>query len=125
MPVHRIRIEHQSNTVVLSAGGELDAYTAPALEQALSDAEIGIHGRFLADLSRVTFLDSTALGLLVRTVRDVTKRGGRARVVLPQTTARRIFEITTLDRVLPIAGSRAEALKELVAIEDAPEAESV
>lgn len=117
--MHRIRIELQSDTVVLSAGGELDAFTAPALEQALTDGEIGSHERFLADLSRVTFLDSTVLGLLVRNVRDVTKRGGHARVVLPETTARRIFEITTLDRVLPIAGSRAEAMEELAAIDDA------
>ena len=37
-----------------------------------------------------------------------------ARVVLPESSARRIFEITTLDRVLPIAPSRRDALRDLV-----------
>jgi len=34
---------------------------------------------------------------------------------LPETTARRIFEITTLDRVLPVAKTRGEALSDVVA----------
>jgi anti-anti-sigma factor len=118
--VHRIRVELEADTVVLSAEGELDAFTAPALDQALAGGGIDRHERFLADLSRVSFLDSTALGLLVRTVKNVTERGGDARVVLPSTTARRIFEITTLDRVLPVAPTRAEALTELAAPKAAP-----
>ena len=115
--VDGIWIELESNTVVLTVAGELDAFSAPALEQALADGGLDVHDRFLADLSRVTFLDSTVLGLLVRAVREMAGRGGRARVVLPETTARRIFEITTLDRVLPVTGSRAEGIDELAAID--------
>jgi hypothetical protein len=33
--------------------------------------------------------------------------------VLPTGTARRIFEITTLDRALPVAATRSDALAEL------------
>ena len=69
----------------------------------------------MADLSAVSFMDSTALGLLVRGLREIGERGGRARVVLPRTTARRIFEITTLDRVLPVAESHADAVIALAA----------
>lgn len=102
----------------MTAAGEFDAYSAPELMGSLADAGLADHDRFVADLSRVSFMDSTALGLLVRTVKDVVDRGGRARVVLPETTARRIFEITTLDRVLPVASSREEALSALDAAED-------
>ena len=111
--MHGIRIDHESGVVVLTAEGELDAYNAPGLSEALGAAEVRKRDLFVADLSKVSFLDSTALGLLVRTVNDVAERGGQARVVLPTTMARRIFEITTLDRVLPIAQSRADALREL------------
>ena len=108
-----IRIDRESNVVVLTAEGELDAYNAPGLSRSLGDADVGELDLFVADLSRVSLLDSTALGLLLRTVREVGERGGQARVVLPTTMARRIFEITTLDRSLPIAESRADALREL------------
>jgi anti-sigma B factor antagonist len=67
------------------------------------------------DLAAVSFLDSTALGLVARVVREIRERGGEARVVLPASSARRIFEITTLDRVLPVTGSREEGLAELAA----------
>lgn len=111
--MHRVRIEHERDAVVLIAEGELDAYAAPALSEAIEGVGAGRLGRLVADLTKVSFMDSTALGLLVRTVKDVVERGGHARVVLPATMARRIFEITTLDRVLPVSGSRAEALSEL------------
>ena len=58
-------------------------------------------------------MDSTALGVLVRACKDAASRGLEARVVLPEGAARRIFEITTLDRVLPVADSTPAALREL------------
>ena len=103
---------------MLTAEGELDAYTAPGLTESLEGAGLDDPVVLVADLSSVSFLDSTALGLLVRTVNDVVHRGGRAKVVLPNTTARRIFEITTLDRVLPVAPSRADALRDLRELSD-------
>ncbi len=111
--MHGIRIDRESNVVVLTAEGELDAYNAPGLSRSLGDADAGDVDLFVADLSKVSFLDSTALGLLVRTLREIGERGGQARVVLPTTMARRIFQITTLDQSLPISESRADALREL------------
>jgi anti-sigma B factor antagonist len=111
--VHRIHIDRESDAVVMTLEGELDAYSAPALTESLASSDLDELGRLVADLGRVSFMDSTALGVLVRAVREVVEQGGHARVVLPDTMARRIFEITTLDRVLPVAPSRAEALRQL------------
>jgi anti-anti-sigma factor len=109
--VHRITVENEDGAVVVTAKGEVDAFVADdltaAFEQAVEDR------RIVADFTAVSFLDSTALGLLVRVVREVDDSGGDIRVVLPEGTARRIFELTTLDRVLPVAPSRAQALAEL------------
>ena len=108
--MHRITVEEDTGAVVVTAAGELDAYVAPELTAALARAGTS---RLVADLTAVSFLDSTALGLLVRTVRDRGQGGGETRVVLPLGTARRIFEITTLDRALPVSASVDEALAEL------------
>jgi anti-sigma B factor antagonist len=119
--VQRIRVEREAGAVVVSAHGELDAFSVPALANAFTEAGAGGKHPIVIDLSRVSFMDSTALGLVVRTVNEVAESGGGARVVLPETSARRIFEITTLDRVLPVASSRAEALLDLDALaEDRP-----
>jgi anti-sigma B factor antagonist len=119
--MHRIRTQRESDVVILTAEGELDAYAAPALTESLRDASRD-EGRFLADLSKVSFLDSTALGVVVRAVNAIVAEGGQARVVLPETSARRIFEITTLDDALPVARTRAQALQELQAAGDGPSA---
>jgi anti-sigma B factor antagonist len=109
--MHGVHLEHERSVAVVRATGELDAFAAPELASTLG----GLTGepRILADLSAVSFLDSTALGVLVRSVRTFDANGSRVRIVLPTGPARRIFEITTLDRALPVAATRSEALAEL------------
>ena len=101
--------EHDLPVVV--AEGEVDAFAAPDLQAALDEA--GRRGNLLVDLERVSFLDSTILGLVARAVRLHGEAGRLVRVVLPRGSARRIFEITALDRALPVASSRTEGLTEL------------
>jgi anti-sigma B factor antagonist len=114
--MEHVRIECERSATVVSARGELDAFVAPELAAALGGADEDDGERLIVvDLSEVKFMDSTALGVLVRGVRTLEQRGARIRVVLPGQDARRIFEITTLDRVLPVSDSRAEALRQLAA----------
>jgi len=110
--MHRVLIEHQEGTALVLASGELDAFAAPDLAAAFS--ELAGTRRVVADLTRVSFMDSTALGEIVRAARARDELGAALRVVLPDGAARRIFEITALDRALPVAESRLAALGELV-----------
>jgi anti-sigma B factor antagonist len=109
--MQRVTIEQTAGVATIVARGELDAYDAPELSGAFSELAQG--ARVVVDLGAVSFMDSTALGVVVRSVREIEERGDNSRVVLPRGTARRIFEITTLDRVLPVAESRAEAVEAL------------
>ncbi len=104
-------IERTDGAAIVQAAGELDAYAAPDLGSAFTE----VHGepRVLADFHAVSFLDSTALGLVVRAARELADGGAAFRVVLPGGPARRIFEITALDRLLPVADNRCAALEEL------------
>jgi anti-sigma B factor antagonist len=112
--VHRIALDKTSRDItVVTASGELDAFVERELEAAFEAASEG--GPVVIDLAAVSFMDSTALGLLVRAVRSLDGKEGAVRVVLPHGTARRIFELTTLDRVLPVSASRDDALSELAA----------
>ncbi len=106
--MHRITVDSAPRAKVVTASGELDAYVAVDLTAALAEADTD--RRLIADLAAVSFLDSTALGLLVKIVRERDQRGVETRIVLPRGTARRIFEITSLDRVLPVSPSLGDAL---------------
>jgi anti-sigma B factor antagonist len=106
--MHRVEIERHPRYAIVLAAGELDAFAAPDLDSAFT--EVRGEQRVLADLDRVSFMDSTALGLIVRAARELDEIGVELRVVLPSGSARRIFEITALDRVLPVAATRQEAV---------------
>ncbi len=112
-----MRTERIGRVGVVNASGELDAFAAPDLETAFAD--IRDLDRVLADLGGVSFMDSTALGMLVRLVRELGEAEVAVRVVLPRGTASRIFEITMLDRVLPVAQDAASALGDLGAYSEA------
>lgn len=109
--MHSVSVEYREHAAIVSVAGEVDAFVAPELERALSATES--RPFVVIDLARVSFLDSTALGVVVRATRALDELETAVRVILPRGTARRIFEITTLDRVLPIVGSREEALADL------------
>ena len=109
--MHRVSLEQAADCFVVVATGELDAFVAPDLTASLHDVDAAAH--LVVDLANVSFMDSTALGVLVRVARERGARGAALRVVLPQGSARRIFEITALDRVLPIAPDRAAAVAQL------------
>ena len=109
--MHRVTTDRGGAVPIVVARGELDAFAEPDVFAAF--AEVAGERRVVVDLEAVSFLDSTALGAVVRSLREVGERGGEALVVLPATAARRIFEITTLDRVLPTSPSRAQAVEKL------------
>lgn len=90
--------------------GEVDIYTAPRLHEAL-DAGIAAGVRHLVvDLSEVTFIDSTTLGVLIGATKRLDSRDGALAIVCPHEKIRRVFQITGLDQVLAMHASRDEAL---------------
>ena len=109
--MHRVEIDRSAAVAVVAASGELDAYAAPDLSQAFTS--VAGENRIVVDLETVSFLDSTALGIVVRAIREIDERSGKSLIVLPTGSARRIFEITTLDRVLAVSPSRASAVATL------------
>jgi anti-anti-sigma factor len=83
--------------------GELDLSTSPELGETLL-RELGEGRSVVVDLSAVTFIDSTGLNTLVAALRSCDTNGGSL-MLSPELPAQvtRVFEITGLDAVLPIA----------------------
>jgi anti-sigma B factor antagonist len=104
------RIEPFAGGAVITLSGELDAYDAPALRESFQGLLQNEPRVIVLDLSAVTFLDSTVLGAIVGLLRRLREGGGELRTVLPETTARRIFEITGLVAALDVWPSREAAV---------------
>ena len=106
---------------VIAVRGEIDLFTAPELKQALTDAIEGGEHRVAIDLTDVSFLDSTALGVLIGAVKRLRSRGGALAIVNTEPSIAKTFEITGLDQIFTIVPSRAEAL---AALDDAIEGDN-
>ena len=97
-------------THVIELGGEVDLYTAPEFKERMVELIESGKKQIVVDLSKATFIDSTTLGVLVGGVKRLRPSGGSLALVCTDQNISKIFEITGLDRVFPIHGSREEAL---------------
>ena len=98
---------------VVAVRGEIDLFTAPELKSALSEAIESGHTRIVVDLTDTTFLDSTALGVLIGAVKRLRSHDGRLTIANVDDNIAKTFEITGLDQIFPISGTRDEAVKAL------------
>jgi anti-sigma B factor antagonist len=98
---------------VVSVTGEIDLFTAPELKSALVEAIDAGRTRVVVDLTGTTFLDSTALGVLIGTVKRLRARDGRLTLVNTDANIARTFDITGLDQIFTICKTRDEALAAL------------
>ena len=98
---------------VLAVRGEIDLFTAPELKQVLAESIEAGRVRIIVDLTETTFLDSTALGVLIGAVKRLRSRDGALAIVNVDENIAKTFEITGLDQIFTIRASRAEALAAL------------
>jgi anti-sigma B factor antagonist len=87
---------------VLSIGGEADLVAAPALRARLLDATSQPPAFVVLDLTDLTFIDSSGLGVLVGTLRRVRDGGGEVRLAAASAGVRRVLSVTGLDTVFQV-----------------------
>jgi anti-sigma B factor antagonist len=89
-------VRHAEGATVLSVGGELDVSAAPSLSGELNDIIRSGEGDVVVDLSRVSFVDSTGLAVLLNALRRLTRARRRMGLVIGTGAVLRAFEVTRL-----------------------------
>ena len=97
-----VHIEHDGGrTSAIRVCGEIDMATAPRLEAAF--ARCGQSCDVIIDLTQVTFLDSSALKVLVHNAKKLHGAGHQIRLEGLSDHQRRVVRLTGLNRVLNVA----------------------
>lgn len=88
--------------------GELDLATREDFEEAIGDSEPG--RQLVIDLTECTFLDSSAVRVLVATARAAEASNGKVSLVARDPGILRVLEIAAVDKILPVHGTLDAAL---------------
>jgi anti-sigma B factor antagonist len=88
--------------------GELDLSTIEKVEQELARVEGGGPATLALDLSRLTFLDSSGLRVIVSADKRARRENRRFVVVRGPETVQRVFSITRLDEQLELVDGVTE-----------------
>jgi anti-sigma B factor antagonist len=106
------RIDHDpiDRGHLVVASGELDISATPRLSTVLAMAATNPGGRLVLDLSDVTFIDSTALGTILKAAAQLDESGTLLAVVAPEGPVRRLLEMTNLTQRFRLFTNRPAAL---------------
>ena len=96
------------NATILTVTGEVDVATAPQLDEQLAVAATA--PKIVLDLTAVTFLDSSGLGVIIKGLKRVSELGGSLVLVVTNPSILKVFSITGLDKVLMIVDTTDAAL---------------
>jgi anti-sigma B factor antagonist len=102
-------VNESDGVVVVQLTGELDLYNARAVRDELFAVAARSPDRVVVDLSAVTFIDSTGLGVLIEARTRLTNRRAFL-LAAPGLETRRALEISGLDRHFVVHDSLDEAL---------------
>jgi anti-sigma B factor antagonist len=101
----------QGECVVMSVQGEIDLYTVPRLQRALTDAlAAGGPVRLVVDMSGVDFCDSTGVNVLLAAHRQAREAGGDLELASPRPAVRKILQVTGLEAVFTVVENPAQAV---------------
>ena len=95
---------------LLTVEGELDIATAPRMIAALNEAVANMVRPLVVDLSKVVFMDSTGLALLINARRRVVRRKQGFAIICPSGPIARVFEIADMVESLRVFPDRESAM---------------
>lgn len=101
------------NIVLLSLSGELDLYNSSQVKDRIIHLWEGGMSRLIVDLSELSYMDSSGIGVILYIYTGSTKRQARVIFSGVQGSVKKVIELTKLNGFLPMAGTVEQARTEL------------
>ncbi|WP_078433159.1 anti-sigma factor antagonist [Metabacillus halosaccharovorans] len=99
----KVDINNLDDQTVVSVAGEIDAYTAPKLREAILPLAEEVNPNITINLKDVSYMDSTGLGVFVGLLKSVRKNNGQLNLVELSDRLERLFTITGLNDIIDIS----------------------
>ena len=108
----KLYTEIKQRTLIVRLEGEVDLLVADAVRKKLDEAmeQSGVTNLIL-NLARVTFIDSSGLGVILGRYKRISQLGGKMSAVQLQPQVEKIFELSGLLRIIKIFSTEQQALE--------------
>lgn len=110
----KINILTKQGVLIVRLEGELDMHSAGEFRQIVDNAlDKSGTKNILLNLSNVTFVDSSGLGVILGRYKHISQLGGQMITAKIQPQVAKIFELSGLFRIIKTYNSETEALEYL------------
>lgn len=102
----------QKGVLVVALTGELDLNSADRYREAIDSAIMRTGAMYLVfDLSEVTFIDSSGLGMMLGRYKKIEQKGGRSAMCGIGSQLSRMIEVSGLRKLMPVYETREDAIE--------------
>ncbi len=108
-------LEHREQIAICRLTGDLDAGTATELVSVLEREIDRGANRLVLDLGRVSYIDSSGLGALVKVLKKARLGGGDVKLAGLEPEVRKVLELTRLDKIFEITRTADDAVRQYLA----------
>jgi anti-sigma B factor antagonist len=112
-PMH-ISVEPRDDYAILHLRGEFDTFYVPLLQEEIDALVKAGIVRVVLNLRLVKFINSTALGAMIKASKQLSSKGGKLVIERPSAFCRDIIQKVGLDRVIGVFDSDDEAAENLM-----------
>ncbi|MDR1664818.1 MAG: anti-sigma factor antagonist [Clostridiales bacterium] len=109
-----IKINKGGAVMTVFAEGDIDHHNADSLREKVDAAfERSACKHMIFDFSRVSFMDSSGIGLIIGRYKNTEKRGGKLIITSANENTRRIIQISGLQKIVRCHDTVSDAMKAL------------
>lgn len=102
MPAVDMHIERRQDALIASVRGSLDMNTCSDFDAKISSVIEQKPRSLVVDLSGITYINSLALGILVRAMQSLRASGGSLRLAAPSDYAAGVLKATKIGNAIPV-----------------------
>lgn len=108
-----IETERIGSNLIVEIEGELDLETSPTFRKVVDEKlnQYGSIKHLIFDLKKVSFIDSSGLGVILGRFKRLNQQGGKISAVNVSEQIKRIFQLSGLLKIMEIYEERQDALE--------------
>ncbi|MEE0944397.1 MAG: anti-sigma F factor antagonist [Clostridia bacterium] len=103
----------EKSTLLVETAGELDHHLATKIRSQIDAAISKEWKNIIFDFSKLTFMDSSGIGMIMGRYKKIQKFEGKLVIVAPKPQVKRILEISGLFNIITLESSVNKALKKM------------